>query len=152
MIRPENDVERFFVEDEKFIRNFCRNRQGDEPDLDEAVINGEYDVLGTDFLHFQFDFGIFVDEMGDERRDDGRADHRRYADGQFTGIEQLWRLHFFIQLGESLDEFFDFRKQIGTRFRKLYIFPLAVEELDTPVFFQGFDPFADRRLADVQRF
>ena len=96
MIRPENDVERFFVEDEKFIRNFCRNRQGDEPDLDEAVINGGYDVLGTDFLHFQFDFGIFVDEMGDERRDDGRADHRRYADGQFTGIEQLWRLHFFI--------------------------------------------------------
>ena len=42
MIRPENDVERFFMENEKFIRYFRRNRQGDETDLDEAVVDGGY--------------------------------------------------------------------------------------------------------------
>ena len=70
MIRPENDVERFFMENEKFIRYFRRNRQGDETDLDEAVVDGGYDVLRTDFFHFQLDFRIFIDEMGDERCDD----------------------------------------------------------------------------------
>ena len=41
-------------------------------------------------------------------------------------------------------------EQIGPRFRELYIFPLAVEELDAPVFFQGLDSLADRWLADMQ--
>ena len=40
MIRPEDDVERLFMENEEFIRDFRRNRQGDEADLDETVIDG----------------------------------------------------------------------------------------------------------------
>jgi len=127
MIRPEDDVERLFMENEEFIRNFRRNRQGDETDLNESVVDGRYDVLGADFLHFQFDFRVRIDEMGDERCDDGRADHRRDPDGQFAGIEQLRRFHFFIELRKALDEFFNFRQEVGTGFRKLYVLTLAVE-------------------------
>ena len=65
--------------------------------------------------------------MSDKRRDDGGADHGRDPDGQLAGIEELRRFHFFIQLGKALDEFFDFRKQLGTRFCQLYIFTLAVK-------------------------
>lgn len=62
--------------------------------------------------------------MSDKRRNDGGSDHGRDPDGQLAGIEELRRFHFFIQLGKALDEFFDFRKQIGTRFCQLYILPL----------------------------